>query len=53
MCARIRFQLYVAERRVNVLLALLPSALHIDPPPGSGILLVGFRAGKTVRRRKD
>jgi len=29
--ARIRFRLYVAGRRVNVLLALLPSALHIAP----------------------
>ncbi len=31
MRARIQIRLYVAGRRVNVLLALLPSALHIAP----------------------
>ena len=33
---KIRSLLLVAGRRVNLLLALLPSALQIDPPPGSG-----------------
>src|ERR1039457_834599 len=34
--ARIQIQWYVAGRFVNLLLALLPSALQIDNPPGSG-----------------
>ena|SRR6266480_1747663 len=36
--------LLVAGQRVNLLLALLPSALQIDPPLGSRSLLVGFCA---------
>jgi hypothetical protein len=43
---------YVAGRRVNVLLALLPSALHIDPPPGSGELLVRISRTKDFSRLK-
>ena len=31
-----------AGRRVNLLLALPPSALQIDPPPGPGAGRVGF-----------
>ena len=43
--------LYVAGRRVNLLLALFPSALQIDPPPGSGELLLGFCARGKSRGR--
>lgn len=35
--ARIRCPFYVAGGRVKVLLALFPSALHLDPPSGDGL----------------
>jgi hypothetical protein len=35
MCARIRFPLYVAGRRVKVV-PRYALGFHLDPPPGSG-----------------
>jgi hypothetical protein len=37
--------LCVAGQRVKILLALFPSALHLDPPPGSGSF--AFRIPRT------
>src|SRR6185436_5222804 len=28
------------------------AALHIDPPPGSGVLLLGFGAWRTVHKKR-
>ncbi len=42
--ARIQIRLYVAGRRVNVLLALLPSALHIAP--AARLQSVAFRISR-------
>ncbi len=36
------FNSFAARRRVNVRLALLPYALHIDPRPAPGVLRLGF-----------
>lgn len=51
--ARNRFQWWFAGRRVNVLLALLPSALHIDPPPGSGAFPFRISRGECVSLGKN
>ena len=49
--ARIQIRLYVAGRRVNVLLARLPSALHIDPPPGSRAFAFRISRGENCWRQ--
>jgi hypothetical protein len=41
-----RIQLYVAGRRVKVRIPPLPLNFHLDPPPGSRLLRLGFRAGR-------
>jgi len=40
------FPLYVAGQRIKIFLALLPSAVHLDTPPGSGNF--AFRISRTT-----
>jgi hypothetical protein len=40
--------LYVAGRRVKLFLALPPSAVQLDPPPGSGAFAFRFRAWRNI-----
>jgi hypothetical protein len=46
-CARIRFPWYVAGRRVKVV-PQYALGFHLDAPPGSGTLLLGFAHERTV-----
>jgi len=41
-----KIRLYVASRRVNVLLASSGCAPHCTRRPAPGVLLLGFRAGQ-------